>query len=201
MYLFFHVLHSYLALFLKNHSTFEFNLKIYFSVRSTRDSGKQHRPVSFRFSATCEADIRKYTKEAYACKEKNNTLLLSMAIKLSQRCSSTNIKEVNATFLTASNKQIAIISVCGTISSIFEARKRFDWFLGVTTINVDLAKQEDIKFAHRIPAEEKEHKNLRKATYPWGGCDSIVIWRNRREVDFIYRTKFLYLNRCLKQLW
>lgn len=152
--------------FLKNHSTFEFNLKIYFSVRSTRDSGKQHRPVSFRFSATCEADIRKYTKEAYACKEKNNSLLLSMAIKLSQRCSSTNIKEVNATFLTASNKQIAIISVCGTISSIFEARKRFDWFLGVTTINVDLAKQEDIKFAHRIPAEEKEHKNLRKATYP-----------------------------------
>lgn len=67
-----------------------------------------------------------------------------MTIKLSQRCSSTKVKEANAPFLAASNEQIAIISVCGTISSIFEARKCFDWFLRVTTINVDLAKQKTL---------------------------------------------------------
>lgn len=89
-----------------------------------------------------------------------------MAIKLPQRCFSTNVKEANATFLAASNKQIAIISVGGTVSSIFEARKCFDWFLRVTTINVDLAKQEDIKFTHVIPAEGQEHESRRKATHP-----------------------------------
>ena len=99
-------------------------------------------------------------------KSKNNTVLLSMAIKLSERCFSTDVEEANATFLAASNQQIAIISVRGTISGISEARKRFDRFLRVTTINVDLARQEDIKFARMIPAEEREHKNLSKATYP-----------------------------------
>lgn len=63
------------------------------------------------------------------------------------------------------------------------------------------SKTEDIKFTHVIPAEVQGHKTLRKATYPWGGCDSIVIWRNRGEVNLIYCTKLLYLNRCLEQLW
>lgn len=79
-------------------------------------------------------------KQAYAHKgKKNKAVLLSRTIELSQWCSSTNVKEANATLLAASHKQIAIITVCGTISSIFEPRKRFDWLLRVAAINVDLA--------------------------------------------------------------
>lgn len=89
-----------------------------------------------------------------------------MTIKLPQGCPSTNIKEANAAFLAASNKQFSIIPVRGTIGGIFEARKCLNRFLRIASINVDLAKQEDIIFTQGASVEKKQHSNLTDSHSP-----------------------------------
>lgn len=88
-----------------------------------------------------------------------------MAIKLPQRCFSTNIEEPNAAFLAASNKKLAIIPVRGTVGSIFEARERFDRFLRIATVNVDLEKESNRKLIH-VTAVEKQCGKKKKCDLP-----------------------------------
>lgn len=71
----------------------------------------------------------------------NYMILLSMPIKLSQGCSSTNIKQANTAVFAASNQQLPIISVRSTVCYIFETRKCFDWFRRVSTVNVNLKQK------------------------------------------------------------
>lgn len=126
--------------------------------------------------------------------------LLGMTLELPQRCFAADIEEADVALLAAGDEQAPVVPVGGTVRSIPESGERLDGFLGVTTIDVDLAKQEGITSACVILPEQQQQKSLRKATYPRGCCDGIVIWRDWGEVNFIYGTEFLYLNRCLKQL-
>lgn len=93
----------------------------------------------------------------------------SMTLKLPQRCFATDVEEADDAVLAAGGEQAPIVPVRGTVRGVPEARERLDGLLGVPAIDVD----------------------------PRGCCDSIVIWRDWGEVNFIYCTEFLYLNRCL----
>lgn len=123
-----------------------------------------------------------------------------MTLKLPQRCLAADVEEADDAVLAAGREQTPIVPVRGTVRGVPEARERLDGLLGVPAIDVDLPKQHGVTFPCVMPTEGQEHKSLRTATYPRGCCDSVVVRRDWGEVNFIYCTEFLYLDRRLKQL-
>lgn len=78
----------------------------------------------------------------YTQTKQTNSALLGGTLELPQRCFAADIEEGDGALLAACDQQAPVVSVGGTVRRMPEARERPDGLLGVTPVDVDLAKQE-----------------------------------------------------------